>query len=43
MTLEGPVLLKNNGLLPLKSSGKTIIVLGPNAANARGIVAVKYN
>lgn len=23
--------LKNNGLLPLKSSGKTIIVLGPNA------------
>lgn len=29
--LEGPVLLKNNGLLPLKSSRKTIIVLGPNA------------
>ena len=29
--LEGPVLLKNNGILPLKSSKKTIIVLGPNA------------
>lgn len=29
--LEGPVLLKNNGLLPLKSSRKSIIVLGPNA------------
>ena len=29
--LEGPVLLKNGGVLPLKSSKKTIVVLGPNA------------
>lgn len=29
--LEGPVLLKNSGILPLKNSTKTIIVLGPNA------------
>lgn len=29
--LEGPVLLKNNNLLPLKKSRKSIIVLGPNA------------
>ena len=29
--LEGPVLLKNSGILPLKSSKKSIIVLGPNA------------
>lgn len=29
--LEGPVLLKNSGLLPLKQSRKTIVVLGPNA------------
>lgn len=29
--LEGPVLLKNSGALPLKASKKTIIVLGPNA------------
>lgn len=29
--LEGPVLLKNNGILPLKPSKKTLIVLGPNA------------
>ena len=30
--LEGPVMLKNNGILPLKkSTKKSIIVLGPNA------------
>ena len=29
--LEGPVLLKNTGILPFKSSQKTIVVLGPNA------------
>lgn len=29
--LEGPVMLKNEGLLPLKKSRKSIIVLGPNA------------
>ena len=29
--LEGPVLLKNEGVLPLKSSKKEIIILGPNA------------
>lgn len=29
--LEGPVMLKNNGILPLKKSKKTIVVLGPNA------------
>lgn len=29
--LEGPVMLKNNGVLPLKTSKKKIIVLGPNA------------
>ncbi len=29
--LEGPVLLKNSGVLPLKASSKNIIVLGPDA------------
>lgn len=31
-SVQGPVLLKNDGLLPVKASGKTqIVVLGPNA------------
>ena len=31
-SVQGPVLLKNDGLLPVKSSGKNhIVVLGPNA------------
>ena len=29
--LEGPVMLKNDGVLPLRKSSKKIIVLGPNA------------
>lgn len=29
--LEGPVMLKNSGVLPLKPSSKKIIVLGPNS------------
>lgn len=29
--IEGPVMLKNNGVLPIKKSKRTIVVLGPNA------------
>lgn len=42
MTRESVVLLKNNGILPLKEDGKTIGVIGPNA-NSRAALVGNYH